>query len=134
MLLPDTVTTGESVWDTVGRAEFEKNVAGLMRENDLPGTNQIYTLEDLPSGKCRSGSAILQLDVERELADDFAFIAACEEGANTVTAATIEVTSDFLRVVLAANEGVQTQVVSAMRSLLRKLETCAGRSVLLSDR
>ncbi len=127
MLQPDTASAGESIWNKVQRAEFEKNVAGLIRENELSATNQIYPL---PSEDDHFSSTLLPLDIERELADDFAFIAAYEEGVNTVTAVAIEVSSNFLRIVLAANEGIRAQVESAIRYLLSMLEDCARRSMV----
>lgn len=56
MRLPDTLTTGASAWDSVGRAELEKKVAGLMRESDLSGTER-YTHWKI----CRRENVVLDL-------------------------------------------------------------------------
>lgn len=129
MLSPDTASNDASVWKIVRRAEFEKNVSGLRRENDVPAMSHIYPLDDFAPRKSHQDYALLTLDIEKELADDVAFIAACEEGAYTVTACTIEASSDNLRFILAANEGIQPHVEDVVKSILSTLERCAQRSI-----
>lgn len=128
MLSPDTAVVGESIWDVTPRSEFEKNIAELTRLNDQPATSQVYKLRSEDS---HPDFAFLPLDIERELADDFAFIAACEEGVNTVTATALELMNDSTRLVVAANEGIRMEVKETMTKVLSKLEACARLGEML---
>ena len=123
MLPPDTAAQGKSIWDTVCRAEFDRDVVSLKRQNDVPGTAHIYELNDNSTA-----SGPFSLAIERQVADDIAFIAAFREGVTSVTAATLELKEEGLRIVLAANEGVEDIVKEVLEKILRALEDCARLS------
>lgn len=125
MLPPKTANPGESVWDVVGRVQFDDDVSALMRHNQATGTIKNYSLDELRLHSGQSDLISLPIDIECQLADDIAFVAAFEEGVRTVTAATVETLPDGLRVVLAANEGVQSQVIDAFKDVFDLLKACA---------
>lgn len=120
-----TAPPEKSVWDVVGQDVFERNVAALRRQNIVLGAH-VYTISNnWTNGGTVAEACDLQIDVERELADDFAFVAAHEEGVRTVTAAVIETSSSCVKVVLAANEGIDDRVECTFQDMFRLLEACA---------
>lgn len=123
MLPPDTATQGKSIWDEVCRAEFDRDVVSLRHQNDVPGTARIYELNDNSTA-----SGPFSLAIERQVADDVAFVAAFREGVTAVTAVTLELKEEGLRVMLAANEGVEDIVKEALEKVFRALEDCARLS------
>jgi hypothetical protein len=74
----------------------------------------------------------MSVEVEFQLADDFAFIAACEPGAQHVSAAMLVFgsTEKTLNIALAANEGVQEEVKISFDEITHHIRCCArkGRS------
>ena len=75
----------------------------------MPGTAHIYELNDNSTA-----SGQFSLAIERQVADDLAFIAAFREGVTTVTAVTLELKEEGLHIVLAANEGVEDVLVKSL--------------------
>lgn len=128
---PDTAKPGGSVWDEMHRGTFESHVMALSRANAVPGS-RIHREANWPEQGDRE---LLPFAVERQLADDFAFIAAYEYGVGYVTAAAIEPSSEpnSLTVRLAANEGIDDGVKYAFEKLFHTLERCAtkGRTYYL---
>ena len=127
MLLPDTATRSNSIWDKVGRAEFDRDVVSLKDQTHVPGPSHVYKLDDNSTV-----SSPFSLAIERQIADDVAFIAAFREGARSVTAVALELEDEGLRVVLAANDGIKNVVKKALDKIFRILEDCARLSEPLS--
>lgn len=117
----------ESIWKDVSRATFESNIDRLAAcKSYVPGERD-YTYgneSDLRDDKA------LPLDLERRLADDFAFISAYDFGVEYVTAATIQLSEDRngLKLCLAANEGIKQEVEQGISKILTKLELCSTKS------
>jgi hypothetical protein len=125
MLNPDTSTPPNSIWYHINRDEFEENA------DELESLKYIAT----PWTQARSEwpeddeQYLIPYAVERQLADDFAYISACEPKVVTVTAATIEVSDEpsGITVRLAGNKGIREYVRDALDGILRSLEGCARK-------
>lgn len=125
MLPLDTARPGRSVWDDMDRGTFENHVMALSRAKSVPDS-RIHLEANWPEQRNQD---LLPFAIERQLADDFAFIAAYEYGVRYVTAAAIEPSSEpsSLTVRLAANEGIDDGVKYAFEKLFRTLERCATK-------
>ncbi|KAF2139437.1 uncharacterized protein K452DRAFT_289996 [Aplosporella prunicola CBS 121167] len=124
MLAPNTAVPNHSVWTGLGRQTFEAHVDELARTNVVAGPRR-YSHAEWP----KASHETLSFAVERQLADDFAFVAAYEPGPAYVTTAALEIATDpeRLTVRLAANEGVNACVERALRDILGHLNTCARK-------
>ena len=126
MLQPNTSKSGRSIWDNIGRETFESHVDALSRTRFVPNARVLHE-EDWPK---ETNSGGLPFRIERQLCDDFAFIAAFEYGVGYVTAATIELAAQQLgsfTLRLAANEGICGRAKSAIEELLSVLGRCARK-------
>lgn len=126
MLPPNTALTGQSIWDRVGRETFEGHVDALHRTKYVPDSHVILE-KDWPKPDDQD---ILPFAVERQLVDDFAFIAAREYGVGYVTAAAVEPARRKpwgLTVRLAANDGICNPVKDTIEELFSILERCARK-------
>ncbi|KAF4541941.1 uncharacterized protein LTHEOB_8095 [Lasiodiplodia theobromae] len=116
-----------SVWANVSRRDFERNVDELYNKEVVPEPND-YTGDD----QTVNGDAHdpLPIDIERKLADYFAYISAYDAGVHPVTAATIEYSlgSPGITVRLAANSGVKDHVRKAIIDVLIALKECNNRA------
>lgn len=125
MLSPVTAAPDKTIWKRIKRASFESSVAQLNETKPIPETRD-YSADDVSIP--RNGYP-LPFDVERQLADDFAFFAAYESGVDYVSAATVcATTGDIgLTVSLAANEGIATCVEKFFKDIFVALENCAQK-------
>jgi hypothetical protein len=124
---PNTARLGRSVWDGVDRRKFESHVDAFSRTGFVPDS-QVLLEEDWPK---ESNQDVLPFAIEKQLSDDFAFIAACEYGVGYVTVATVEPARSepwCLTLRLAANEGICDRVKCAIDELFGILERCATKS------
>lgn len=125
MLDADTSTSTESIWNDIDRDQFEANADEL----------EALKYRAAPKSQARSewpeddNRYLIPYAVERQLADDFAYISACEPKVVTVTAATIEVYEDppGITIRLAGNKGIRENVQYSLDSILRNLELCARK-------
>lgn len=127
MLSPTTAESGLSIWDWVDRGKFENDVVALSQTNGVPEPH-IYDEAEWPQ---QGTQALLPFALERQVADDLAFIAAYDYGVDYVTAATLEASNDppCLTIRLAANEGVKDCVKRAFEQLLNTLQSCASKGI-----
>lgn len=79
-------------------------------------------------------SYLLPLAIEKSLADDFAFIAACQPQVDFISAAAIEQngSNGSIVVKLAVNEGVSSEVKRTFYELFRVLRKHARKGTRLS--
>ena len=84
---------------------------------------------DQKSGRAYSEDHVLPYNLEYQLAQDIAFIAAHEEGVHTVSAATVEgkTTEQGLTFTIASNSGVGPSVREGILGVSRCLERCAQK-------
>lgn len=127
MLYPHTASKGTSIWDRVGRLAFENNVKAIRDTVKVPGA----TKTGIAKPPERS-NAPLALELEEQLANDFAFIATARPGPDAIRAATVQATespSSFV-VTLASNDGVPADVVAAFEAIFKILARCARKGEL----
>lgn len=115
-----------SIWDKVSRLAFETNIDQLATyKTYVPGERDYTRVAEHDSGNGRT----LPLELERRLADDFAFISSSDFGSRHVTAATIRRCTGRQGLILSlvANEGISTEVYREISRILRKLELCSTK-------
>jgi len=115
------------VWANVHWNQFFTNVSRLLKETSIPSLPQVY---DEDGWRKRSNSTTefpIPFLLEQQLADDFAFIGAFKDGVEAVTAAAVEIKSEpeGLIILLAANEGINEIVASAIKDVHNLLSRCA---------
>ncbi|KAI9881003.1 MAG: hypothetical protein M1830_009497 [Pleopsidium flavum] len=127
----DTARKGASVWDGVSQKTFRDNVNKLTRlPNSVPKDPRVYTKEDWLGRGNQEESRTFPFEVERQLADDLAFIAASEEGGRRVSAVTIEEDKGAgLIVRLAANKGAPEAVSASLEKIFAVLQQCANEEL-----
>lgn len=123
MLNCDNPVQGRSIWKGIDRALFARTALEL---RDRAVGPKDYSE---PCDRSSSSNTPFKFEVERRLADDFAFIVAYSEEAKKVSAATIEcvTSSRSLLIRLAANEGIDPKASATMDKLVLVLRTCATR-------
>jgi hypothetical protein len=89
---PRTASQDNSVWLDLTEDDFRQHLVILQRKTGpVPMDPQVFSLKDWNSNSPYINSLYkLPLDVEQRLADDFAFLAAVEEGGQSVAAVCIE--------------------------------------------
>ncbi|KAI4217869.1 MAG: hypothetical protein LQ349_008980, partial [Xanthoria aureola] len=92
-------------------------------------------IHDQKSRQASSRDHLLPYNVEYQLAQDIAFIAAREEGVHTVSAATVEkmTMEQGLTFTVASNSGVKSSVREGILGIGRYLELCARKELSLSE-
>ena len=123
---PNTAGPGRSIWQSVDQSLFVEHVLQLCTSSRKP-IPWISEESDWPEDTLED---LLSFRDERQLADDFAFIAANEYNSDCVTAATVEpsIGGRDTIVRLAANFGIKTAVREAFVAILALLERCATKS------
>ncbi|TID25409.1 hypothetical protein E2P81_ATG04508 [Venturia nashicola] len=125
MLDPDTATPTNSIWDDIDRNQFEQNADDLeaLKYRAAPWAQ---ARSEWPEDDKRYS---IPYAVERQLADDFAYISACEPKVVTVTAATVEAYENPPGIIirLAGNKGIREYVQHALGQILRNVEQCARK-------
>jgi hypothetical protein len=119
-------SSSNSICDKVSRLTFGKKIDQLVTyKTCVPGESDYTRVAENDSGDSRA----LPLELERRLADDFAFISSSDFGVGHVTAATIEQCTDHQGLIprLAANEGISTDVYREISKILKKLELCSTK-------
>lgn len=104
-----------------------RDVDELQTNNSVPVLPS-YSRGNRFSTLTKDESYPLPFEIERQLADDLAFLAANEAAAHKVSAATIDldVVAGNATVRLAANEGKGTSVQECFTAILYLLERCAA--------
>ena len=124
MASPNTALPTRSIWRSLAQETFYRKLDELERlKSVLPGKN--YSLSQ--QNHDGRNSVSLSIGDEKELADNFAFIASRDFGALFVTVATLEENPDRqgLTIRLAANQGIQPQVRKAFDKLCAVFRRCA---------
>lgn len=131
MQLVDTALKGSSIWDTVGQSTFRENIKKLMKSSDnVPKDPRVYAKEDWLNCGDQEGSFTFPFEVERQLADDIAFIAASQEGGRRVSAVAVEeIDGRGLVIRLAANRGVPEAVSKGLEEIFAVLQQCANEGM-----
>lgn len=129
-LNPDTACVGDSVWDGVDRAQLIRQLEDMRARSYVPDS-RVYSSQD---DSTRSSSYPITFDMEQQLADDFAFVAASQPTVGSVSAASVEIRVDepklFIR--LAANGGIQPVVKETIDEILLNMVQYADRGTSIS--
>ncbi|KAF1985545.1 hypothetical protein K402DRAFT_103643 [Aulographum hederae CBS 113979] len=128
---PDTAPRDRSIWNSIGRAGRAtlENEAKYLKQKEHVAGRQSYGL--CPKQKDDHFYS-LPFDLERDLADDFAFIAAFQPGPLFISAATLEEDRsgpNRLKLRLAANEGIPVNVKKAFDSIFEVLWKSAKKEI-----
>ncbi|KAK1047837.1 hypothetical protein LTR74_017675, partial [Friedmanniomyces endolithicus] len=118
---PDTASKDRSIWKAIDRAALERQTQALFAKQHVTGHRSDVEPSDLEHDR----SYPLPFEVEKSLADDFAFIAASQPQVDFVSAVAVEQSKGKHSFVmrLAANQGVSPDVeekFDEMFELLRK--------------
>ena len=119
-----------SIWDGINRHEFEAKVNELQKIAPSQRPALAATRENnTPVEASSKIPYTLPIEVEKQVVDDIAFLAACESLEGGVTAATLLThgNHDKATIHLAANEGVSDQIIDNITRMLELLEHCAQR-------
>lgn len=124
MLQVNDTTSNWSIWKGVNQEVFEKNI------DTLHNIKRVVKPIETPANKIPSSSSShkIPFQIEAQLVNDFAFLAAYDYGVKYVAAACLEEsdTKGFtLR--LAANEGVHGRVQSCISEILSYFSRCATK-------
>lgn len=133
VLSVNTSSARKSIWRGVDRDQFRTNIVALQRaSNQVPCDPKVHTRKEWRNPRIRQDdpSYLLPFEVEQRLADDFAFLAAAEEGVKAVSAVALEESLDpaGLTIRLAANETVPEHVPDTFKTIFGLLGRCAKRS------
>lgn len=138
LLSVNTSSIGKSIWGDLGFDRFRTNTVALQQaSNEVPGDPKVHTRNEWRNPRIRHDdpSYILPFEVEQRLADDFAFIAAAEEGVKAISAVALEESLGpaGLTIRLAANESVPECVPDIFKKIFNLLGRCARRSAYSSS-
>jgi hypothetical protein len=126
---PDTALGVNSIWAGIARGQVETQIKNLEARDYAPDPI-VYKIREQTTLK---ELYPISAKAECQLADDFAFIAACEPGVQHVSAAMLIFgsTEMTLNIALAANEGIQEDVKMAFDEITHYIRFCAkkGRSI-----
>lgn len=114
-------------WRPDIKREFHQKVIKLQDWNREPYPPQAYRQRDKP----KSDNHVLSGGVEQHIADHLAFLAQSEEGARTVSAATIEEVAggNGMTVRIAANETPAKEVLEGLTKIGKVVEMYVAEGV-----
>lgn len=128
MALPHSASqTPNTIWAPISEDRFLRKVQEVRAVfAQVPGEACSH---DQKSGQANFEDHVLPYNLEYQLAQDIAFIAAREEGVHTVSAATVEreTTEQSLTFTIASNSGVELSVKEGILGIGRCLERCAQK-------
>ena len=129
----NTAPTLDSVWRYLPRDNFRRNVVALQRvSNEVPGDPVVHSRDEWSEPRIRHDDPnyVLPFSIEQRLADDFAFLAAAEEGVKTVSAVGLEqdVEHHGMIVRLVANDTIPPDVPKTFHLMFDLLIKCARKS------
>ena len=125
--------TPQTIWTLVPENQFAERVQEVLNKSgQVPEEAHVYN--QVGSQKF-SNNYQLTHNVEYQLAQDLAFIAAHEESVHTVFAATVEETAahDGLIFNIATNSGVGFSVRETLPEIGKYLEQCARKGNIAAD-
>lgn len=126
---PNTARPSRSIWNAVSRETHEADVARLLTRAKVPQLPKVYEPKYWLHPNNGSLNQRLPLDVERDVSDGLAFVAAHEDGVGTVTVVTTEVHEQHVTFRIAMNEGLTAEASDAMLKITSAFERCARRGM-----
>lgn len=134
LLAVNTASGQKSIWRHLNYDQFRTKIVALERASkEVPCDRKFHQRKEWRHPRiCNDDlSRLLPFEVEQRVADDFAFLAAAEEGAKGVSAVGLEESTDHLGLVirLAANGLVPRKVTDTFKVIFDLLHRCAIKSV-----
>lgn len=132
LLAVNTAFGQKSIWKNLKYDQFRTKVVALERASkEVPCDRKFHQRKDWHNPRiCNDdASRLLPFEVEQRVADDFAFLAAAEEGSKGVSAVGLEESTDGLVIRLAANGFVPQKVADIFKAIFDLLHRCAIKSV-----
>lgn len=134
LLAVNTASGQKSIWQHLNYDQFRTKVVALERASkEVPCDRKFHQRKEWHNPRiCNNDpSRLLPFEVEQRVADDFAFLAAAEEGAKGVSAVGLEESTDPLGLVirLAANGFVPQIVPGTFKAIFDLLHRCAIKSI-----
>lgn len=123
---PGTASRERSIWESIDRMRLESQTQALHAKQHVSGRRSYTT----PATSMSDSLYPLPVEIEERLANDLAFIAACQPKANFVTAVAIEQGPDkaSLVVKLATNEGASDEVSSHFDDIFATMRSHAAHA------
>jgi hypothetical protein len=124
-----TAEPDKSIWLFLNEDKFRQHLVNLEeRTNAVPIAPQIFDASEWILGSPYASSSLhtLPFDVEQQLADDFAYLAAVEEGAQSVAAVCIEEHPREPRLTLRF-AALDTSLNDAIKAALREISTVLAK-------
>ena len=125
--------TPQTIWTLVPESQFAERVQEVLNKSgQVPEEAHVY---NHARGQTFHENYQLPRNIEYQLAQDLAFIAAHEESVHTVSAATIEetVAQDGLVFNIATNSGIGFPVRETLPKIGKYLEQCARKGNAAAD-
>lgn len=117
-----------TIWSEVSEDEFRLALVNLERRtNAVPCDVQVFELDNLPAASSQSANQ-LPISVEQQFANDFAYIAAVNEGAQSVAAVCLEQhvrPRPALVLRIAAADAIEPSMKHALQSICSNLQQSA---------
>lgn len=132
----NTAPDCDSIWKGLGEKTFRNTIANLkFASKDLPSDSRVYAVDEWERQHHLDDTSQRRLSLkdEQRLADDLAYIAACREGAEAVSAVAMEeqLYPPSLTFRLAANGQVPEQVPRELNAFLSVLRARAKKGLNL---
>jgi hypothetical protein len=118
-----------SIWDGVNRDAMYQNLRSLTLNGKYQHESKLTGISLHESSVDHGESYVLSPQDERQLADDFAFLACVTKEPRAVSAAAVHtvLTPPHIVITIAANEGIHTSVGEKLREILEALRHRANR-------
>ncbi|KAL6719933.1 hypothetical protein ACLMJK_001854 [Lecanora helva] len=126
----NTARPDDSVWRYINQENFRKRIHDLKRKNDVPGVPEAHDCQAWQrerSSTHERRDKLLPIEIEEQIANDIAYVAAAQKDVKSVSAAALEEVNNAggLIVRLTANEAIEVVVLDTLRSIFELLQTCA---------
>lgn len=125
-----TASPEKSIWREIPEETFRQHLVHLeTRTNAVPVDVQTFTTQSAKTiANDKDEKRQIPLAVEHRLANDIAFIAAVQEGAQSVAAVCLYEKTDQpgLKIVLAAVDAVGVNIKTSLQNIFKHLETSAS--------
>lgn len=129
---PRTADTFRSIWRGIPETTFRTRMVELeKRTNGVPADPESYSVASwIANSRQKDSDRSFSIDTEVRLADAIAFLAASDEGVNSVAAVCVEerISPPGLTFRVAANEGVESTAQATLENVAELLTDCAAGS------
>ena len=132
MLQSQSRSRKDTIWSPISEETFLQNVKrALVACGNTLGDPKVFKRQLGLTPNAETSSHTLPLDVEHQLADDLAFIAAAKEGAKAVSAVTISEDKKpaGMTIRVSANSGVSPEIQAALHDIGNELQQRSRKGI-----